>query len=337
MRFESGRTVGTRRCEAIPGPLTFLHPCTTPILRGTWPPSDSLLPSPPFSLCLLLISFDVAVSGQTKMRLNDRMCVRIYRTPDVSTIQLDVEGKETSYEASSLPLALSLNLCTHSRTRWATGPVFPLSLPNPCPWPFTHLRISFWREDRAARSVRERGGEKSEAWRTAWRRRSLQLASCISELLIPHPEPGLRTDKCRGQEEESGTSESLDGQSSGAGRAACGTACWAEWWFFSSSCRESPRHLDDLSLRRLSWPGPPAPPTRRRDLAEGSLLDCCPPIPGFPRKGENPSLIRERPQLRLPVGQPGAHLGGGERGAETGSKELMTTCPSEAKARLLKL
>lgn len=147
------------------------------------------------------------------------MCVRIYRTPDVSTIQLDVEGEETSCEASSLPLALSLNLCTHSRTRWATGPVFPLPLPNPCPWPFTHLRISFsagnrpvWREDRAARSVRERGGEKSEAWRTAWRRRSLQLASCISELLIPHPEPGLWTDKCRGQEEESGTLESLDGQ-----------------------------------------------------------------------------------------------------------------------------
>lgn len=48
--------------------------------------------------------------------------------------------------------------------------------------------------------MRERGGEKSEAQRIAWRSRSLQLASCISELLIQHGQPGPWT--CWGQEEE---------------------------------------------------------------------------------------------------------------------------------------
>ena len=58
----------------------------------------------------------------------------------------------------------------------------PCLLSDPYPSPVKHFLLNWqtapvWREGKVARSVQERGREKSEAQATAWRRRSSQLAA----------------------------------------------------------------------------------------------------------------------------------------------------------------
>lgn len=109
-------------------------------------------------------------------------------------IEAPLEGPPSQPSSSTFPLS-----ALTPKSTWTSGPCyFLLLLCNPCPWALQTFLSQLatapvWREGKAARSVRERNSMKSEAQRTAWRRRSRQLASCISELLIASWWPGLCT------------------------------------------------------------------------------------------------------------------------------------------------
>lgn len=121
------------------------------------------------------------VSGQTKMRFQQQCLHQFYRTPDIPIIGTLTEGPRDHMSSPQLPLPLSLYVRSRPNPQTArrTIPLSPPAVLSLALQAFlSHLAAApVWREGKAARSVQERGSEKSEAQRTAWRRRSGQLAA----------------------------------------------------------------------------------------------------------------------------------------------------------------
>lgn len=159
------------------------------------PPDSGIRPPPPL-FPLPHISGDPSPRwhqlAAKPRRSNNSVCTRIYRTPDISLPGAFSGGSKGPL--SGLPAFLIHSyLHRDHRTILLSSPALQfLSLALQAF--LSQLAIApVWREGNAARSVQERGSEKSEAQRTAWRRRRRQLANGSSEVLVGEWQPGLWT------------------------------------------------------------------------------------------------------------------------------------------------